>query len=111
MERSYKTSKIKFKSKKLSKYKINERILYNNEKIIFTNDIGDIVFYSFKEEKITFKYNFYKKKFKNVKKKLNLTIDNNILYINDNLGYIYALDYNQKKYCGQKISKFLLGLI
>ena len=86
-----------FKSKKLSKYKINERILYNNEKIIFTNDIGDIVFYSFKEEKITFKYNFYKKKFKNIKKKLFFIYEKNILYIADNIGYLYAIDNNIKK--------------
>ncbi len=95
---SYKNqNKIIFKSKKLSSGTINENILFDGDKVIATNDKGDIIVYSISNKNITLKYNFYKKKFKNIKKKLNLTIDNNILYINDNLGYIYALDYNEKK--------------
>ena len=43
------------------------------------------------------KFNFYKKKFKNINKKLNLTIKDKILYVTDNIGYIYAIDYNEKK--------------
>ncbi len=95
---SYKNlNKIIFKSKKLSNGTINGNILFDGDKIIITNDKGDIIVYSISSKSITLKFNFYKKKFKNIKKKLSLTIDNKILYVNDNIGYIYALDYNKKK--------------
>ena len=51
------------------------------------------------------KYNFYKKKFKNIKKKLNMTINNNVLYVSDNIGYIYAIDYKKKRLLWAKNSK------
>ena len=40
-----------------------------------------------------------------------MTINNNVLYVSDNIGYIYALDYKKKNYCGQKILKSLLDQI
>ena len=43
------------------------------------------------------KYNFYKKKFKKIKKKLNFIVENNIIYVGDNLGYIYAYNYSLNK--------------
>ena len=55
------------KSKKISKYKVKPRILYVNDKIISSDDKGNILIYSISEEK-TEKFNFYKKKFKNIKK-------------------------------------------
>ena len=49
------------------------------------------------EDRIISKYNFYKNKFKNIKKKLNLIIENNIIYVSDNIGYLYAYDINNEK--------------
>ena len=40
-----------------------------------------------------FKYNFYKKKYKKFKKNLNFIVNNNIIYIADNIGYLYAYNY------------------
>jgi outer membrane protein assembly factor BamB len=46
---------------------------------------------------VIFKFNFYKKKYKKINKILNLSIENNVIYISDNLGFIYALDYVSEK--------------
>ena len=43
------------------------------------------------------KFNFYKKKFKNVKKVLNVIIEQNIIYVSDNLGYLYSYDFKLNK--------------
>ena len=86
-----------FKSKKLSKYKTKDRLLYDNQKIIITDDKGNIIVYSIEDQKIALKYNFYKKKFKKIKKKLNIIIEKNVIYIGDNFGYLYALDYINRK--------------
>ncbi len=95
---SYKNlNEIIFKSKKLTNRPTNENILFDGDKIITVNDRGDIIVFSLSNKNITFKYNFYKKKFKNVDKKLNITIDDNLLYVSDNIGYLYALDYKEKK--------------
>ena len=48
---------------------------------------------SINENKIITKFNFYKKKYKNFNKNLNLIVDNNIIYVSDNLGYLYAFNY------------------
>ena len=95
---SYKDlNELIFKSKKLSQYKIKDRLLYDNHKAIITDDKGNIVVYSIENQKIILKYNFYKKKFKKIKKILNIIIENNIIYIGDNFGYLYALDYVNNK--------------
>ena len=54
---------------------------------------GNIVVYSIKEKRIISKYNFYKKKFKKIKKKLNIIVENNVIFVADNLGYFYAYNY------------------
>ena len=90
-------NEIIFKSKKLSRDEINENILFDGDKVISTNNKGDIIVYSIKEKNIILKYNFYKKKLKNIDKKLDISIDDYILYVSDNSGYVYALDYNNKK--------------
>ena len=37
------------------------------------------------------KFNFYKKKYKKIKKNLNLIVENNIIYVSDNLGFFMLL--------------------
>ena len=86
-----------FKSKKLSRHKIKDRVLYDNQKAITTDDKGNIIVYSIENQTIILKYNFYKKKFKKIKKDLNIIIEDNIVYVGDNLGYLYALDYLNRK--------------
>tara|TARA_B100000575_G_C23142154_1_gene665038 strand:- start:3462 stop:4787 length:1326 start_codon:yes stop_codon:yes gene_type:complete len=86
-------NEILFKSKRLSSSLINNNILFDGENLIISNVKGDIIVYSITEKNIIFKYNFYKKKFKKIKKNLNTIIEKNILYVSDNLGYVYALDY------------------
>ena len=86
-------NKLIFKSKKISKHEIRNYILLEN-KIIFLSTIkGDIIFYSIDQNRVVNKFNFYKKKFKNISKKLNIIVQNNIIYISDNLGFLYAFDY------------------
>ena len=85
-----------FKSKKLSKFEISKNILYYKD-IIFVKDIkGNIIFFSLSNSEKINKFNFYKKNYKKIKKKLNFVIENNIIYVSDNLGYLYAYDYIKK---------------
>ncbi len=88
-------NKIQFKSKKISKYQINDYLLFINNKLILNDEGGNIIIYSIKEKKLITKFNFYKKKYKNFKKKLNLIVENDIIYASDNLGYVYAFDINK----------------
>ena len=90
-------NQVKLKSKKLSKFEINKNTLYYDNKIILTDLRGNIIIYSPDEEKIITKFNFYKKKHKNIKKYLNISVDNNILFVSDNIGYLYALSLNTGK--------------
>lgn len=87
-----------YKSKKLSRIKNNNFSLFHDDTYIFSDRKGNIIFFSLREKKITNKFNFYKQKYKkNLEKKLNLFIENNILYVSDNLGFIYAYDFNLNK--------------
>ena len=86
-----------FKSKKISRHKISEHILFIDNNVITSDIKGNVIVFSVKENKTVFKYNFYKKKHKNIDKHLNLIIEKNIIYISDNLGFIYALDLERKK--------------
>ena len=91
---SYKNqNKIIFKSKKLSTKKTRERLVFDGDKALVADEKGNIVVYSFSSKEITLKYNFYKKQFRNIKKNLNIIIRDDIIYVGDNLGYLYALDY------------------
>jgi len=85
------------KSRKLSKHSFRSN--YESRKIVFyKNNLitydhrGTIFIYSLSLNKKIFKYNFYKKKFKNFNKEINFIINENILYVSDNLGYLYALN-------------------
>lgn len=90
-------NKIVFKSKKLSRNTINEKLFFDGDNLIITDDKGNIIFYSVSNQDIFFKFNFYKKKYKDKIKKLNIIIENNIIYVGDNLGYVYAINYSSKK--------------
>ena len=95
---SYKNlNQLVFKSNRLSRYKTNSRLLYDNQKAIIADEKGNIIIYLIKTQEIIFKYNFYKKKFKKIKKNLNFITENNVVYVVDNLGYFYALDILNNK--------------
>ena len=90
-------SKSIFKSKKITRHKINKSILSKNENLITSDDNGNLIVYSIKDNRIVSKYNFYKKKFKKLKKKLNYIIDEDVMFISDNLGFLYAYDFTTNK--------------
>tara|TARA_B100000886_G_scaffold135357_1_gene91336 strand:- start:27977 stop:29302 length:1326 start_codon:yes stop_codon:yes gene_type:complete len=94
-----------FKSKNISKYKIKKLYLYDKGNLIFTDERGNLIVFSIKTNKIIAKLNFYKKKYKKVKKNLNIVVNNSIIYTSDNLGFIYAYDYNNKKVLWAKNNK------
>ena len=86
-------NRIIFKSKKLTNYSTSKYILYKNNKVILSDKKGNIIIFSIKENKIINKFNFYKKNFKKIIKEINFVIDNNIIYISDNIGFIYSYDF------------------
>lgn len=86
-----------FRSKKISKNKINKKIFFDNDNLILSDVKGNIIIYSTKEKKISQKFNFYKKTHKSIIKNLNLVIKNEIIYVSDNLGYFYAYNYKKNK--------------
>ena len=90
-------NKLTFKSKKISRRAINDYILSENKNFITTDQSGNIIVYSLKEKKIIAKYNFYQKKYKKIKKILNITIENNKIFVADNIGYLYSFDYIENK--------------
>ena len=85
------------KTKKLSKYQINKNILFSNNNIILSDIKGNIIVYSVDLNEITYKYNFYKKKFKRTKKDINLIVVKNQIIAADNLGYVYSINVEENK--------------
>ena len=85
--------KVILKSKKLSKYKVNNYLLFSNNHLIINDEKGNIIIYSINKRKIITKFNFYKTKYKKIKKNLNLIVEKDIVYISDNVGYLYAINY------------------
>ena len=83
------------RSKKISRYNIEDNFLLENNNIILTDQKGNLIVYSLKKNTIEKKFNFYKKKFKNIKKKLNIIIENGVIYVSDNIGFLYAYDYKK----------------
>ncbi len=99
---SYKNNKILVsKILKISKLKHSKdrliRPLIYNQKIILTNNKGTIYIFSIETKKKIFEFNFYKKKYKKYKKEIYLSIQDNIIYAADNLGYMYALNIENQK--------------
>ena len=90
-------NKIILKSKKLSNNKVFERKLFANNHLIINDEKGNIIIYSISRKKIIYKFNFYKKKYKKIKKKINLIIEKDIIYVSDNIGYLYAFNYKHNK--------------
>ena len=62
-------NKLVFKSKKLSRYDINDKILFDGSYLIAADTKGNIILYSIEQKNIIYTFNFYKKKFKKIKKK------------------------------------------
>ena len=90
-------NQLLYKSNKITKSSANEFMLYENENIILTDQKGTIIVYSTNNKKIVNKFNFYKNRFKKIKKYLNIIVDKNIIYVSDNLGYLYAYNYKKSK--------------
>ena len=95
---SYQNKKnLIFKSKKLGKnsfdlYDVDFQPLIENDIVVFYDPSGTIFSYSIDQERLIWKYNFYKKRYKNIPKEINLYISSNNLIVSDNLGFVYSLD-------------------
>ena len=100
-------NQLTFKSKKITKNIINNSIFFQEYNIITSDQKGNILVYSIKKKEIVAKYNFYKKKYKKIKKFLNIIVEKNTIYVADNIGYLYAFDYKNKKILWAK--KFKIG--
>ena len=86
-----------FQSKKITNHKVDKYILYENDNVISTDHGGNINVYSLSDKKKILKFNFYKKKYKKNLKKLNIIVERNIIYVSDNLGYLYSFDIKKNK--------------
>ena len=86
-----------FKSKKITKNNTNKYILFDRNNIITSDEKGNVIVFSVNQNKEIAKFNFYKKQYKKISKVLNLAIENSVIYISDNLGYLYAFNYNINK--------------
>ena len=63
------------------------------DNIILSNDTGTI-FHVTQKGKIKWKRNIYKKLYKKIYKKLSFSIYKNVIYVSDNIGYVYALNFD-----------------
>ena len=95
---SYNNQKnVIYKSKKVGKNKFNlsniffEPLVANN-KIFFSDYSGNIYSFSTNNQKLLWKFNFYKKRYKNYPIKIKLKLLSNNLIVSDNLGYIYSIN-------------------
>lgn len=86
-----------FRGKKLTKYEQDNYLLFDGENIFTSDTKGNVIIFSIKDNKIIEKFNFYKKRYKKNKKKLNLILDKDVVYVTDNFGYFYAYNFNLKK--------------
>ena len=94
----YKDSKrLIYKSKKIGKNKFDisdlffEPVIFN-QGIFFYDPSGNVYNFSFEEGRLLWKFNFYKKRFKNLPIQLKFKISNRNLIVSDNLGYLYSLE-------------------
>ena len=75
---------------------LKKNIIFYKNNLITHDDKGTIFIYSLNLKKKIYEYNFYKKKFKNVKKKIYFIVIKDTLYAADNLGYLYAINLDKK---------------
>ena len=95
-------NEIFLKSRKISRKQLNKNILFENNYLISSDNQGNIIIFSINEKQVFRKINFYKKKYKKIKKILNIIVENDTVYISDNLGYLYAYNYIDDKYIWAK---------
>ena len=81
---------------KISKVNINDNILFYNGNLFFSDTKGNIGVFSLSQNKLIYKYNFYKKKIR-AKKEIRLIIKNDFIIAADNFGYVYSLNYKKNK--------------
>ncbi len=86
-----------FKSKKLTRSKVEDFFLFNKGNLILSDAKGNLIVFSLKDKIERAKFNFYKKKFKKFDKNLNILTDNDYIYVSDNLGFLYAYNYEKNK--------------
>ncbi len=91
------SNQLVFKSKKVTTNKASEYFLINEDNVFLSDQEGNIIIFSLIENNILFKYNFYKKKLKKIDKFINIVVQGSIIYASDNIGFLYALDYEKKK--------------
>ena len=87
------------KSKKLGKNSfilkgVHFQPLIDKNTVFFYDPSGTVFSYSMERESLVWKYNFYRKKYKNIPKEINFSISKNNLIVSDNLGFVYSLDKN-----------------
>ncbi len=90
-------NELVFKGKKLTRSKINDYILYEQNNLITSDKKGNLIVFSINANEIISKFNFYKKEYKKIQKYLNIYVEKNIIYVSDNIGYLYAFDYIKKR--------------
>ena len=88
--------KKKIGKNKFSLYKIKTSLLASKNYIIFSDDNGT-VFNINERGKVNWKKNIYKKVYKKIYKNLTFSIYENIIYVADNIGFIYAIDLDNGK--------------
>ena len=91
------SNQLIFNSKKTTRHQISENIFFKKNKLITSDKKGNVIVFSIEDDKNLVKFNFYQNKYKKIDKILNLIIDENKIYISDNLGFIYAYNYNENK--------------
>ncbi len=90
-------NEIIFRSKKLSSLETDNLFLFINDHVIISDRKGNLIIKSIIGNKRYTKFNFYKKRHKKINKYLNLVAENDIIYVSDNIGYLYAFDYKNEK--------------
>jgi len=76
--------------------KINSTPAVHKNSIIISDDVGTVFSVS-KNGKVIWKKNIYKKFYKKIYKNLSFTIYNETIYISDNIGFVYALEFKTGK--------------
>jgi len=88
--------KKKIGKNKFSIYKINTSLLSINNNLIFSDDVGTI-FNINENGKVYWKKNIYKNIYKKIYKNLSFSVYKNVIYVADNVGFIYAINLNSGK--------------